>query len=426
MKVRNFNVLLFIFTAIGGVIGALVGEGLLSELRGQLPNSILVGLYFGQLGLWIGLMALIAEKWKPRLNGRRWAEQYSLFSMKLLIPVMVILPFVVGTILQFIYELDVLAIKPPEDIVLIVDISGSMLETDPEKKTVDAVKDFLMKIDDKQRSALFVFNSETKMLQPFSYLKSESARKQAGEEFEELLSFEGGTDIGLSLSTVIDYINSENTGRSAMAVLLSDGISEMDVKESVKPYQEKRIVINTVGLSQKQYEGAKLLANISDSTGGTYYSVNDAKNLTLTFQAIQKDKQDRLLIGERLGLAQYVILYKVLRILFITLIGTLLGLALGLMFDNRFLARSFAWGGLAAGGIAGLILEWGFSGLFFNGFYIRLWSDIVLAVIVSLFSAVVPYKIYNTESETRRSEVTLYRGKSIANSDKKDASKTFY
>lgn len=426
MKVRNFNVLLFIFTAIGGVIGALVGEGLLSELRGQIPNSILVGLYFGQLGLWIGLMALIAEKWKPRLNGRRWAEQYSLFSMKLLIPVMVILPFVVGTILQFIYEIDVLAIKPPEDIVLIVDISGSMLETDPEKKTVDAVKDFLMKIDDKQRSALFAFNSETKMLQPFSYLKSESERKQAGEEFEELLKFQGGTDIGLSLSTVIDYINSENTGRSTMAVLLSDGISEMDVKESVKPYQEKRIVINTVGLSQKQYEGAKLLANISDSTGGTYYSVNDAKNLTLTFQAIQKDKQDRLLIGERLGLAQYVILYKVLRILFITLIGTLLGLALGLMFDNRFLARSFAWGGIAAGGIAGLILEWGFSGLFFNGFYIRLWSDIVLAVIVSLFSAVVPYKIYNTESETRRSEVTLYRGKSIANSDKKDASKTFY
>jgi Ca-activated chloride channel homolog len=426
MTVRNFNLLLFIFTAIGGVIGAVVGEFLLSELQGHMPNSLLIGLYFGQLGLWIGMLALIAEKISPRLNGRRWADRYALFSLKLLFPVMVILPFVAGTILQFIYELDALDAKPPQDIVLIVDSSGSMLETDPENKTVAAVKDFLMDIDEKQRSAVFTFSDQVKMLQPFSYLKSDSEKQQAGSNLENTIQFDGGTDIGLSLSDAMDYIESDNQNRRKMVVLLSDGISDVNVRKAVKPYQEKRMVINTVGLSREKYEGADLLDEIAVRTGGSYYSVNDANKLSSAFQDIQKDNHDRLLIDERLGLAQYLVLYKVLRVLFIALIGAVMGLALGLMFDNRFLAQSFAWGGLTAGVVAGLILEGGFSSLFFDGFLLRLVSNIVLAVIVSLFSAIVPYKLYTAENGMRRSDVSLYRGKSFADSEKKNTSKTFY
>jgi Ca-activated chloride channel homolog len=426
MTVRNFNLLLFIFTAVGGVIGAIVGEFLLSNLQGDMPNSILIGLYFGQLGLWIGIMALIAEKVSPRLNGRRWAERYALFSLKLLVPVMVLLPFIVGTILQFIYELDALDAKPPQDIVLIVDSSGSMLETDPENKTVAAVKDFLMEIDSKQRSAVFTFSDQVKMLQPFTYLKNDSERQQAGLHLENTILFDGGTDIGLSLSDAMDYIENDNQDRRTMVVLLSDGISEVNVRKAVKPYQEKRMVINTVGLSREKYEGAELLEEIAVRTGGFYYSVNDASKLSSAFQEIQKDNHDRLLVDERLGLAQYLVLYKVLRVLFIALLGAVLGLALGLMFDNRFLAQSFGWGGLTAGVLAGLILESGFSSLFFDGFLLRLVSNIILAVIVSLFSAIVPYKLYTTENGMRRSDVSLYGRKSFADSEKKNTSKTFY
>ncbi|WP_102273125.1 vWA domain-containing protein [Cytobacillus massiliigabonensis] len=426
MKVRNFNFLLFILTAIGGLIGAFTGEALLSELRGQLPNSMLVGVYFGQLGLWIGLMAFIAEKLNPRLNGLRWASSYASFSLKLLVPVMVILPFIAGTLLQFIYELEALDTKSPEDIILIVDISESMLETDPENKTVAAVKEFLMKVDGNQRSALLVFNDQTKMLQSFTFLKNNSEKKQVGDDFEKSIRFQGGTDIGLALSDAMEYLNSIKDDRLTMAVLLSDGFSEMDVAQSVKPFQDKQIVINTVGLSQKRNEGADLLHDISERTGGSYYSVNDANKLSSAFQDIQKDSQDRLLIGERQGAAQYMLLYKVLRILFIALIGVGLGLALGLMFDNRFLAKSFAIGGLAAGVLAGLILEWGFGSLFLKGIYIRIWSDIILAVIVSLFSAVVPYRMYNAENGKNRTDVSLYNRKSFAESEKKNTSKTFY
>ncbi|MFC0414488.1 VWA domain-containing protein [Cytobacillus solani] len=426
MKVRNFNFLLFILTAIGGVIGAFTGEALLSEYKGELPNSILVGLYFGQLGLWIGLLAFIAEKLNPRLNGLRWASSYASFSLKLLVPVMVILPFIAGCLFQFIYELDALDTKSPEDIILIVDISESMLETDPENKTIAAVKEFLMKVDGNQRSALLVFNDQTKMLQSFTFLKNNNEKKQAGDEFESSIRFQGGTDIGLALSDAMEYLNRVNDDRLTMAVLLSDGFSEMNVSRSVKPYQDKQIVINTVGLSQKQNEGADLLSDISERTGGAYYSVDDASKLSSAFQDIQKDTQDRLLIGERQGSAQYMLLYKFLRILFISLIGGGLGLALGMMFDNRFLAQSFAIGGLTAGIIAGLILEWGFGSLFLKGFYIRLWSDIILAVIVSLFSAVVPYRMYNAENGTNRTNVSLYNRKTFAESDKKNTSKTFY
>jgi Ca-activated chloride channel homolog len=425
MKVRQLNFILVMMTIIAGFIGALTGEYLLDEYYGEIPNSLLVGLYIGQLSFWIGLFAWIAEKWSPRLNGNRWAQQYAGFSLKLLVPVMLVTPFLLATLLQFIYELDALDTKPPQDIVLIVDVSESMLETDPQNHTVSAVKEFLRKMKPSQRSAIFTFNHEAQMVQPFTYLKTKDEKAGAGDKFEESITFTGGTDIENSLSKAMSYLNSEKQNRRTMVILLSDGFSEMNIERAVEPYQDKRMVINTVGLSKEKYAGTELLSAISKGTGGSYYSVTDTDKLSDAFHDIQKNTQDRLLIGERLSIAEYLILYKILRILFIAIIGAAIGTALGFMFDNRFLAVSFGTGGLTAGILAGMLLEYGFSHVFYDSFSIRLVSDIVLAVIISLFSVVVPYKVFNHLSGQAGREVSLYRTKSFSKNSESSSNKSF-
>lgn len=425
MKVRKFNFLLLVLTLLGGVMGAITGEMLMARFMTDIPTSILVGLYFGQLGLWIGGMAFIAEKWKPVLTGKRWADQYALFSLKLLLPVMFILPFAAGTILQYVYELDASTIKRPQDIVLVLDVSGSMLETDPDEKTVTAVKEFLMNMNKSQRSSLFLFNDETSMIQPFTSFANDKERENAGKAFEEVIKFSGGTDIARSLAESIKYIDSDNSGRRTMVVLLSDGISEVNVGETLQPFQNREIVINTVGLSREKYEGAKLLSKISAQTGGQYYSVNDTDKLADTFQEIQKNAGERLLIGERTGSAGYMLLYKIMRIAFIALIGAVLGMALGLMFDNRFLAQSFTWGGLAAGLIAGFVMEWGFRNYYLHGFLIRVSADILLAVIISIFSAIVPYRMYMAR-EGKKNGILSSRMNAHKDLNQKKSSNSFH
>jgi Ca-activated chloride channel homolog len=426
MKVRKLNLILVMMTIIAGFIGALTGEFLLDAYYGEFPNSLLVGLYIGQLSLWIGMFAWIAERWSPRLNGNRWAQQYAGFSLKLLVPVMLIIPFVLATLLQFIYELDALDMKPPQDIVLIVDVSESMLETDPQNHTISAVKEFLQKMKPSQRSAIFIFNHEAQMVQPFTYLKTNDEKAGAGDKFEESITFNGGTDIENSLSEAMSYLNSEKQNSRTMVILLSDGFSEMNIERAVEPFQDKRIVINTVGLSKEKYAGAELLSAISKGTGGSYYSVKDTDKLSEAFHNIQKNTQDRLLIGERLGISEYLILYKVLRVLFIAIIGAAIGAALGLLFDNRFLAVSFGTGGLTAGILAGMLLEYGFSHVFYDSFSIRLVSDIVLAVIISLFSVVVPYKVFTHLSGQAGREVTLYRTNSFSKNSESSSNKSFH
>ncbi|MDZ7542385.1 VWA domain-containing protein, partial [Clostridium perfringens] len=113
---RKINGLLVLFSLIGGAVGFASGEYVLHSLIDDMPTIFIVGIYMGILALSIGLFCLIAEMISPRLSGSSWRQQYTGLSWKLLVPATLVLLLVLGTVLEFVYELNMGGVKQVKDI----------------------------------------------------------------------------------------------------------------------------------------------------------------------------------------------------------------------------------------------------------------------------------------------------------------------
>lgn len=248
-------------------------------------------------------------------------------------------------------------------------------------------------MDSDNRVAVMVFNDQTTLLQPFMKVKNKDAKHKVISEIDGLEATDGGTNISLALADTMKHIEETNdASRNTMVILLSDGISDVDLNSALAAYKQRQIAVNTIGLSLVQADGAQLLQDIARETGGQYYDVSNAGDLSPVFQQIYEDVGDRTLLTERTGPTQDSIYYRMLHIAFIAIIGGAIGLSLGLIFDNRYLARSFGIGGVVSGLIAGAVLEFGLSGHTVGDEMVRLLSCLILAGVLALFTGVIPVK----------------------------------
>lgn len=390
---RKINGLLLLFSLIGGAVGFVFGEIWLHKLSGEMPTVFLIGCYFGIIALCIGFACLLAEMISPKLNGSSWRQRYMSTSWKMLLPATLILLMLVGTALEFLYELNIGGQKPVKDIVLIIDNSGSMQETDPEDARYEAAKNLINNMDSDKEVAVILFNDSAEILQPFVRLNNQTVKDEVISQLDGIASTDGGTNIGLALEEAMKQIQSqEGSKRGAMAILLSDGFSEVNTEQALADYVSRGTIVNTIGLGLTNQQSSGLLEDIARRTGGQYYDVSDTANVSMVFQQIYDNIDDRTLVTERTGSMENSTYYMVLRIVFILLIGAALGLSLGLLFDNRYLARSFSVGGAVAGLIAGLLLEFGLNGSSYQDGVIRLLACLILAAVIAMFTLVVPMK----------------------------------
>ncbi|AZK44995.1 vWA domain-containing protein [Paenibacillus lentus] len=409
---RKINWLLVLFSLIGGAVGFVIGEVLLGQLFGRMPGILLIGLYFGILALSIGLFCLIAEVISPRLNGLSWRQRYMGTSWKLLVPATLVMLLLAGTAFEFIYELNVGRAKTVKDIVLIIDNSGSMMETDPDDLRYEAAKSFVDQMDSSKQVAVIVFNDQPELIQPFVRVRDQGVKNEVHAAIDALEATNFGTDIALALELGMEQIKGLDSARGAMAILLSDGFSDVNTAEVLADYRGRGVVVNTVGLGLGRYgnsEGASLLKDIASQTGGRYYDEADAANLSVVFRHIYDNLDERTLVTERTGLMEHSVYYTILRIVLVLVLGALLGLSLGLMFDNRFLARSFTIGGAVSGLLAGLLLEYGLDGSPVGDAMIRLLACLILAAVMTMFSVIVPMRENEVRTGIRR------RGASVPN-----------
>lgn len=398
---RKINLLLVLFSLIGGAVGFAAGEIMLRQWLGEMPRLLLMGLYFGVLALSVGLFCLIAEMISPKLNGASWKLRYLGLSWKLLVPATLALLFVVGLALQLLYQINPGGVKQVKDIVLMIDNSGSMSETDPDNGRFEAAKTLISQMESDKQVAVITFDDQPQLLQPFIALDSEAAKNEVYSKIDGIVTTSGGTNFDAVLREGMEQIQGkQDPKRGTVVILLSDGFSEADTTDILSQYNNEQISINTVGLSLVDPSGTDLLRNIAQQTGGMYYDVPDSGGLNLAFQQIYDTIDERTLVTERTGMMEHSVYLAIFRVAAVLLIGVALGVSLGLVFDNRHLALSFGIGGAVSGLLAGLLLEWGLDGSNVGDTFVRLGAMLILSGVLTLFSWIVPIK-ENTPRKSR-------------------------
>lgn len=419
MKDRKVNVLMIFMSGIGGIAGFIVGEILLSAYEYILPQSVLMGLYFGIIAFFAGLMCIIAEAIAPKLNGYNWRNNYFKSSLKFLVPCTLILLFIVGALFQFIYGFNISSNKKVNDILLLIDTSESMKNTDPNNDRFEATKNLINSMDEEKRFSIYTFDNEVLKIFPMTKA-TEKTKEEAIEKIESLKNPMGQTNMKAALDNAIQEIqDSAQADRHAIVLLLSDGEDSFDLdknfEQTIKPFEDNKISVYTVGMAKDN--NLKMLKRISNETNGNYYSVSESKYLKDIFSKIYKYKDQRLLVNKRNGLFDSIKFYGIMRIVFITLIGVIISTAISFMFDNKYLLKSFIIGGLIGGLIAGIVLELGFKFIPWGGTFHRLIAAVMLTTVFTLFSASVDVKDKGTKFFKGKNSEANYKSYSKSKSD---------
>ncbi|MFL0252492.1 VWA domain-containing protein [Clostridium neuense] len=388
MKLK-INWLMVLMSAVGGLAAFIVGEILINSFKYTMPHSLLIGLYFGILSLFVGLMCLLAEVIHPVINGQNWRKDYVSLSFKFLVPCTLIVTIVAGTLFQFLYELSFKqSNKVINDVVVLIDTSGSMSKTDPDNERFDAVRNLLDSMNSGNRAAVYKFDDHAVKIKEMSYVNKD-VKEDIMNELQKYKNPSGNTNMGEALNSAYSEITkSRENGRNPMVIMLSDGGDNYKLEDrfdkTMEPYNNSGIPVYTVGMSNG--DNFYMLKKIAKASGGDYYNVKDVKDIKNTFVKIYRDRQERLLNDKRNGVYGESVFYGFLRVLFITLIAVVVSTGVSFVLDNKYLLKGFLIGGVIAGIIAGLILEIGFENAAWHGVLYRMLADLAIAVVFTLFA----------------------------------------
>lgn len=201
------------------------------------------------------------------------------------------------------------------DIILCIDVSGSMLAQDLTPNRLDAAKNVAANFVDSRptdRIGLVIFSGESFTLTPVttdkSVLKTQIFSVRSG-------LLEDGTAIGSGLATSVDRLRSSKS-KSKVVILLTDGennggmIDPNTAKEIAKSIGVRvytigvgtdgyaPIPVQTIGGIVMQREKVnideKLLKQIADETGGKYFRAKDNEGLANIYSEIDKLEKSRI------------------------------------------------------------------------------------------------------------------------------------
>lgn len=200
------------------------------------------------------------------------------------------------------------------DIVLCIDVSGSMLAEDFTPNRLDAAKEVAANFVDSRvsdRMAVVIFSGESFTLCPVTTNKTEIKNQIFGIQNGLL---DDGTAIGSGLATSCDRLKSSDA-KSKVVILLTDGenngglIDPQTAKEIAKSLKVKvytigvgtigealmpmQTVLGVVREKQKVSIDEKLLTQIATETGGKYFRATDntsLKNIYADIDKLEKSK----------------------------------------------------------------------------------------------------------------------------------------
>ncbi len=201
------------------------------------------------------------------------------------------------------------------DIVLCLDISGSMLAQDFTPNRMEAAKNVASEFIDSRptdRIGLVIFSGESFTMCPLttdrSVLKSQLFNVQSG-------LLEDGTAIGSGLATSVERLRS-STSKSKVIILLTDGENNgglIDPNTAKEIAKSLHVRVYTVGVGTEGFAPVpvqtpggvimqrekvsideKLLTQIANETGGKYFRAKDNESLSAIYKEIDQMEKSKI------------------------------------------------------------------------------------------------------------------------------------
>lgn len=183
-------------------------------------------------------------------------------------------------------------------IALIIDGSGSMKENDPNNVRIEAAKKTIALLDEDDQVCVVEFSDVARLHVPLRKVGGADSRNEIMSKISDI-GCKGDTDIWGGMASALAELSKADGSKKKLALLLSDGFPDMpallkdhnkmtaylaEVDKTAGDYKSRGWSIHSVALQKE--EAGQLLRNIALQTGGEYFFVKDAAELTTFFQSI--------------------------------------------------------------------------------------------------------------------------------------------
>ena len=198
-------------------------------------------------------------------------------------------------------------------IILLVDISGSMARTDPERLRETAAGVFIDMLSPEDYLGFITFDDKIEIVIPMEQVRDYQNKRRIKEILFPKLDPRGFTDYVGALETVFEHMQEAAPEEARpVVVFLTDGdpnpysgsrnnpvFMEGYLKELwdlMDRYAEERYPIYSVGFSDEIQPG--ILEKISTNTRGGYHILRDSTELLVTFFRVLGDLKNRQALME--------------------------------------------------------------------------------------------------------------------------------
>lgn len=309
-KRPEFSIIFLIASIIGVIVFFIISEIFIMPLLDTIPSIVLVGVYFGVFGIILFIVLNIAGT----------IEKVDVeASMKLIGIGCIVGLFILGMLFEFLYELggNIQEI-PANNVVFLLDDSGSMEDSDPNFERINAVEQIVESKGEDFNYAIYQFGEEINCVRPM-------ASKSAGMPDLRQPPM-GQTPVRGALSTLQQDIKNGviSVATNLQVVMLTDGHAtdlgwwNHRLGSAIKYYQRQGIPINTVGLGQADQN---LMEKIASETGGVSVMVSDVSELVNAMNSVVRTGVIKRTLLTKRPTVNLNILYGILHILFIALLG---------------------------------------------------------------------------------------------------------
>ena len=217
------------------------------------------------------------------------------------------------------------------DIVLCMDVSGSMLSSDFNPNRLSVAKDMAIEFVEARpidQIGLVIFSGESFTQFPVS-TDHQSLIVQIGGIKSGML--EDGTVIGEGLATSVDRLSTSKS-KSKVIILLTDGKEEAPETRLIDPYtaleiaKAKGVKVYTIGMSAQNAEPGQankifvdeaLLKRIATQTGGEYFRATHKENLQAIYQRIDRLEKSEIEVVTKTKFSEEFVYFIAAALLFL-------------------------------------------------------------------------------------------------------------